>query len=140
MIDFQNQNCDFPCLDLETMRKWLEAVAASHGKKAGRISYCFCSDDDILDANRQFLNHDYFTDVITFDSSKGSTINGDILISVDTVRSNALSLGVAFADELNRVIVHGVLHLCGINDKSPAEREAMEKEENAALVLLTTLL
>ncbi len=140
MIDFQNQNCCFPSLDLEKTRGWLDAVAAMHGRRVGRICYCFCSDDDILDANREFLNHDYFTDVITFDNSRGSTINGDVLISVDTVRTNAASLGVTFDEELNRVIVHGVLHLCGINDKAPGERAVMESEENKALALLASML
>lgn len=136
MIDFQVENTGMPQLDLSAIKRWINAVAASHNKDVGRISYCFCDDDYILEANRRFLGHDYFTDVITFDYSRANRISGDILISLDTVRSNAEGLGVAYSEELLRVIIHGVLHLCGINDKLPGEREIMERNEDQALDLL----
>lgn len=133
MIDFQAQNVEMPDLDWEKIVEWIVAVAAAHGKSPRRISYCFCDDPYILEANKQFLGHDYFTDVITFDESKGSRIEGDVLISLDTVRSNAEGLGEDAGRELLRVIIHGVLHLCGIDDKGPGEREIMEVHENEAL-------
>ena len=98
----------------------------------------FCSDARILEVNRQYLNHDYYTDIITFDYTEGTVINGDIFISLDTVKSNALERGVDYLEELHRVIVHGVLHLCGIDDKGPGQRAIMEGEENTALLLLQT--
>ena len=105
----------------------------SHGCKTGNINYLFCNDETIIDYNRRFLGHDYYTDVITFDDSANGTINGDILISLDTVRTNAEKFSASYKDELDRVIIHGILHLCGINDKGPGEREIMEAAENAAL-------
>lgn len=125
-----------PRLDFPRMREWISAVAASHGRIVGALSYVFCDDDHILDVNRRFLNHDYYTDIITFDDCRGKLLRGDMIISLDTVRSNAEKEGVAYDDELLRVIIHGVLHLCGINDKGPGEREIMEAEENRALALL----
>ena len=91
---------------------------------------------DVWEVNKEYLGHDYFTDIITFDYDEGDVISGDIVISVDTVRSNAEMFGKTFNDELHRVIIHGILHLCGINDKGPGEREVMEKEENKALEAL----
>lgn len=99
----------------------------------------FCSDDYILQTNREFLQHDYYTDIITFDYTRGNRISGDLVISLDTVRSNAEGLGVPYSRELLRVVIHGVLHLCGINDKGPGEREIMERHENEALVLYDKL-
>ncbi|MDE7412967.1 MAG: rRNA maturation RNase YbeY [Muribaculaceae bacterium] len=166
MIEFFSEQVPLPALDYEKIEKWIQAVAASHGFEVGSITYCFCDDPYILSVNRQFLNHDYFTDIITFDYTRhykagpeerkeagsadskekiGETsresimlgkIGGDMVISIDTVRSNALSLGVSYDQELLRVIIHGVLHLCGIDDKGPGEREIMEANENAALALL----
>ncbi len=93
----------------------------------------FVSDSNILEVNRAYLDHDYYTDIITFDYTEGNTINGDIVISTDTVKSNALQLGKDYDEELYRVIIHGILHLCGIDDKGPGEREIMEAAENEAL-------
>ncbi|MDE7190495.1 MAG: rRNA maturation RNase YbeY, partial [Muribaculaceae bacterium] len=107
--------------------------------RIGSVSYRFCNDDDILEANRKFLGHDYYTDIITFDYSRGDKIGGDILISLDTVASNAKEMGVPYEEELRRVIIHGILHLCGINDKGPGEREIMEAEENKALAIWDTI-
>lgn len=135
MIDFQTSNVEMPDIDLEKTGRWLGIVAASYGKRVGNINYLFCSDADILDANRKYLGHDYFTDIITFDYSHDDKIAGDIYLSLDTVATNAEELGEPYRRELMRVIAHGVLHLCGINDKGPGEREIMEQAENAALEL-----
>lgn len=129
-----------PALNQEFLCRWIEAVCASLNRRPGRIIYRFCDDSYILDVNRQFLGHDYFTDIITFDYSRGEVVAGDILISLDTVASNAEEIGTSATRELLRVIIHGVLHLCGINDKGPGEREIMEQHENRALDIYDTLL
>lgn len=122
-------------LDPDKTRSWLSDVAAAHGRRIGELTYIFCSDERIIDVNRRFLQHDYYTDIITFDYCRGRMLSGDMFISVDTVGSNAEMLGVAYRREFYRVIVHGLLHLCGINDKGPGEREIMEREEDAALAM-----
>ena len=114
---------------------WIKAVAASYGRKVGEIGYLFFDDEKILEVNREYLGHDYYTDVITFDYDEDDTVSGDIVISLDTVRSNAELFGKSYEDELYRVIIHGILHLCGINDKGPGEREIMEAAENKALAM-----
>ena len=114
---------------------WIKAVAASYGRKVGEIGYMFVDDEKILEVNREYIGHDYYTDIITFDYDEGDVINGDIVISLDTVRTNAEKFGKTFDDELHRVITHGILHLCGINDKGPGEREIMEAAENRALAM-----
>lgn len=110
-----------------------DSVHASHNRIVGPLTYIFCDDPKIIEVNRQFLNHDYFTDIITFDYSRGRMISGDMFISLDTVESNSVLVGATYTRELLRVIIHGVLHLCGINDKGPGEREIMESFENKAL-------
>lgn len=117
---------------------WIKRVAALHGKTVGDIAYIFCSDEKILDVNRMYLQHDYYTDIITFDYSEDDMISGDLFISLDTVRTNAEKFAVAYDSELYRVIIHGVLHLCGIDDKAPGARAVMERYENEALQLLDT--
>ena len=114
---------------------WIKAVAASYGRKVGEIGYLFVDDEKILEVNREYLGHDYYTDVITFDYDEDDTVIGDIVISLDTVRSNAQLFGKTYEEELYRVIIHGILHLCGINDKGPGEREIMEAAENKALAM-----
>ena len=114
---------------------WIKAVAASYGRKVGEIGYLFVDDEKILEVNREYLGHDYYTDVITFDYDEDDTVSGDIVISLDTVRSNAQLFGKTYEEELYRVIIHGILHLCGINDKGPGEREIMEAAENKALAM-----
>lgn len=114
---------------------WVKRVAASYGRKVGDVAYIFCDDEEILRINRQYLQHDYYTDIITFDYDEDDVISGDLFISLDTVRTNAEQLGVSYEQELNRVIIHGILHLCGINDKGPGEREIMEVAENKALAM-----
>lgn len=136
MISYQAENIKMPVLRRRETTKWLRRVAASYGRKIGDVAYIFCDDKKILEVNKQFLQHDYYTDVITFDYDEGNTISGDIFISLDTVRSNSAQFHTDYEQELHRVIVHGILHLCGINDKGPGEREVMEAAENKALSLL----
>lgn len=118
---------------------WVRAVAASYGKRVGEVAYVFCNDEKILEVNRQYLKHDYYTDIITFDYCEGDLLSGDLFISLDTVRSNAELFGKTYEEELHRVIIHGILHLVGINDKGPGEREIMEVAENKALSLLSEM-
>ena len=126
-----------PELDQAAIREWVASVAASYDKRVGDINYVFVDDERILEVNRQFLGHDYYTDIITFDYSQGRILSGDLYISLDTVRSNALQQpNTSYRQELHRVVIHGVLHLCGINDKGPGEREVMEACENRALAML----
>ena len=134
-INILSHGVDAPQFDLALLTRWVEEVAASHGRRVGRLTYVFCDDAYILQTNREFLQHDYYTDIITFDYSTTRRISGDMVISLDTVRSNAQQGGVGENDELCRVVIHGVLHLCGINDKGPGEREVMEQHENAALAI-----
>ena len=115
---------------------WIKAVVASYKRRLGDIGYMFVDDEKILEVNREYLGHDYYTDVITFDYDEDDVVSGDIVISLDTVRSNAELFGKEYDDELHRVRIHGILPLCGINDKGPGEREIMEAAENKALALL----
>ena len=135
MIEVLSQNVEKPALDWEKVEQWIVEVARRHGRRTGALTYIFCDDERILEVNRQFLNHDYYTDIITFDDTTGKLIRGDMFISLDTIATNAESVGAKYDDELMRVIIHGVLHLCGINDKGPGEREIMEAHENDALAL-----
>lgn len=122
-----------PAIKKRETTAWIKKVAASHGRKVGEIGYLFCDDEKILEVNREYLGHDYYTDIITFDYDEDDVINGDLVISLDTIRSNAELFSKSYEEELHRVIIHGILHLCGINDKGPGEREVMEAAENAAL-------
>lgn len=136
MITFQSENIAFPRIKRQITKNWIKAVAQKYDKKIGDIAYIFCSDDRILEVNQTYLQHDYFTDIITFDYSEGNTISGDIFISLDTVLSNSQQFNTDFTQELHRVIIHGILHLCGLKDKSPQEEKNMRKSENEALNLL----
>ena len=122
-----------PALDERKVGKWIRSVAADYGFSVGNINYIFCSDERELAVNREFLGHDYYTDVITFDYSTPSTLNGDIFISLDTVRSNAEMVSTTFDHELLRILIHGVLHLTGQGDKTPETKEQMTQKEEAAL-------
>ena len=133
MIQYYNESSDTLPLDERRVSAWIQRTAARYGCQVGRINYLFCTDERILEVNSQFLQHDYYTDIITFDYSEGDTVSGDLFISVDTVRSNAAQYGARFEDELHRVIIHGVLHLCGQDDKAPADRAEMTRKENLAL-------
>ena len=130
---------EMPRVDKSLMHEWIEAVARGFGKSLGDISYIFCDDNKILEVNRTYLKHDYFTDIITFDYSRPLRISGDMFISLDTVRSNAALFNKDYNEELLRVVIHGVLHLCGVNDKGPGEREIMERHENVALSMFFNL-
>jgi rRNA maturation RNase YbeY len=122
-----------PALDERKVSRWIRSVAADYGFSVGQIHYIFCSDERELAVNREFLGHDYYTDVITFDYTAGKTLNGDIFISLDTVRSNAEMVGSQFEDELRRIIIHGVLHLTGQGDKTPETKAEMTEKEEKAL-------
>ena len=136
MITYNAEDISMPAIKKREMNAWIKAVAQKYGRRVGDIGYMFVSDEKILEVNRQYLGHDYYTDIITFDYDEGNRINGDIVISLDTVATNAEQYGKTYEDELHRVIIHGILHLCGINDKGPGEREIMEAAENEALAML----
>lgn len=135
-ITFNTDGVAMPDIEPQRIRDWVQRVAQAHGRRVGEVNYIFVSDERILDINRQFLGHDYYTDIITFDYCEADILQGDLFISLDTVRTNAEGLGATYEQELHRVVIHGILHLCGINDKGPGEREVMEAEENTALALL----
>ena len=137
MITYNSLSIALPNIDQTTVTEWIGRVAESHQRVVGDINYVFCNDEEILDVNRRYLQHDYYTDIITFDYGRGNVLSGDLYISLDSVRSNAELLGKPYDEELHRVLVHGVLHLVGINDKGPGERELMEAAEDAALALRT---
>ena len=134
-INLQAENVELPHLDEQLLASWIEQVARAHDRVVGNLTYVFCDDEYILKVNRDFLQHDYYTDIITFDYSNSRRVAGDMVISLDTVKSNAVLFGRDYAEELLRVVIHGVLHLCGINDKGPGEREIMERHENEALAI-----
>ena len=136
MITYQTEDIAMPPIKKRETTEWVKQVAVTYGKKVGEVAYIFCSDEKILEVNRQYLEHDYYTDIITFDYTEGNRISGDLFISLDTVRTNAEQFEQPYERELHRVIIHGILHLCGINDKGPGEREIMEAEENKALALI----
>lgn len=136
MITYSAENVKMPKIRKRDTSAWIKKVAASYGRKVGEIGYLFVDDEKILEVNNEYLGHDYYTDIITFDYDEDDIINGDLVISLDTVRSNAELFSKPYEEELYRVIIHGILHLCGINDKGPGEREIMEQEENKALAML----
>ena len=135
MITYNAYSEAMPELDTTATTAWIARVAEKHGKRIGNVNYIFCTDDEILDVNRQYLRHDYYTDIITFDYCANDILSGDIYISLDTVASNAEGLQKDPVEELHRVLIHGILHLVGINDKGPGEREIMERAEDEALAM-----
>lgn len=136
-IIYDVEGVKLPAIKKRIVSKWIKAVAKSYQKEVGDVAYLFCSDEKILEVNKEYLQHDYFTDIITFDYTDENVINGDIFISLDTVKSNSEKFNTKYEEELNRVIIHGILHLCGINDKAPGEQEHMTECENKALAMLT---
>ena len=134
-VTYQTDGVKMPAIRRRETTTWIRRVADTYGKRTGDIAYIFCSDDKIIEVNRQYLQHDYYTDIITFDYTEGDVISGDIFISLDTVRSNSEQFGTEYGDELHRTIIHGILHLCGIDDKGPGQREVMEEAENRALAM-----
>lgn len=139
MITYNADGVKMPNIKKRETSAWIKAVVATYGRKIGEVGYMFVDDKKILEVNNEYLGHDYYTDVITFDYDEGDTVNGDIVISLDTVRTNAELFGKTYEEELHRVIIHGILHLCGINDKGPGEREQMEAAENKALSMLSLI-
>ena len=135
MITYNSEGVKMPKIKRRETTAWIRSVAATYGKRIGEIGYLFVDDEKILEVNNEYLGHDYYTDIITFDYCEGDVLNGDLVISLDTVKSNAELFQKDYNEELHRVIIHGVLHLCGINDKGPGEREIMEEAENRALAL-----
>ncbi len=135
MITYNTDGVRMPDIKKRATTAWIKAVVASYGRKVGEIGYMFVDDEKILEVNREYLGHDYYTDIITFDYDEDDVVSGDLVISLDTVRSNAEQLGKDYNDELHRVIIHGILHLCGQKDKGPGEREIMEAAENKALAM-----
>ena len=133
MISYNSENVKMPKIRKRDTSAWIKQVAASYGRKIGEVGYMFVDDEKILEVNNEYLGHDYYTDIITFDYDEDDIINGDLVISLDTMKSNAELFGKTYEEELFRVIIHGILHLCGINDKGPGEREIMEAAENKAL-------
>ena len=136
MITYNVDGVKMPKIKKRETTAWIRAVAASYNLKVGEVGHMFVDDEKILEVHREYLGHDYYTAVITFDYDEDDVVSGDIVISLDTVRSNAALFGKEYDDELHRVIIHGILHLCGINDEGPGEREIMEAAENKALALL----
>lgn len=134
-IHFQTNGTLMPNIKRRKVSEWIKKIASKYGKKCGDITYIFCSDEVILDINQKYLNHDYYTDIITFDYSEDDVISGDMFISIDTVKSNSEELKTNYGEELHRVIIHGVLHLCGIEDKGEGARANMERAENEALAI-----
>ena len=135
MVSYFKEDTNFDFKEKRRTNRWLKLVAESEIRRLGDISIIFCSDNFILDINIKYLQHDYFTDIITFDYCEGDTVSGDLFISVDSVRENASFYGVEFADELNRVIVHGILHLIGYDDHSEEDIREMRDKENYYLSL-----
>ena len=135
MITYSAENVKMPKIRKRDTSAWIKKVAATYNRTVGEVGYLFCDDEKILEVNREYLQHDYYTDIITFDYDEGDQINGDLVISLDTVRTNAELFGKTYEEGLHRVIIHGILHLCGINDKGPGEREIMEVAENKALAM-----
>ncbi|MFV0392594.1 MAG: rRNA maturation RNase YbeY [Paludibacteraceae bacterium] len=133
MINFLSENIELPDFDQTKISQWVKIITAQNGKKLGQINYIFCDDAKILEINNRYLRHDYYTDIITFDYSSATSIKGDIFISVTTVSSNAVNLDIDFNNELLRVIIHGILHLCGQDDKTPDSKSVMRLRENDAL-------
>ena len=138
-LHFYSADIDFSLDNPDLVTKWIQTVIRNHERMTGKITYLFCSDDYILDVNKRFLNHDTYTDIITFDNVEGNLVSGDILISIDRVGENARQFGVSFSQELHRVLVHGVLHLLGFKDKSEEDSKMMRAKENESLQILSSM-
>ena len=132
-ITFDSDNIEFPNIKKRETSAWIKKIANSYNKKIGDVGYLFCNDEKILEINRQYLDHDFYTDIISFDYSEGDIISGDIFISLDTVRTNSQKYNTDYQEELYRVIIHGVLHLCGLDDKLEEDAIRMRESENSAL-------
>jgi rRNA maturation RNase YbeY len=135
-ISFNNQSISFKLKEKTNLKQWIKTITEKEKHNVGTINYVFCTDDELLEINIKHLNHNTLTDIITFDYTEGKTINSDIFISIERVLDNAKKFKVTFDEEFHRVLIHGVLHLCGYKDKSKADAELMRKKENAAIKLL----
>lgn len=133
MIQYIADGVEMPTIEKQKINRWIKIIATDYQKKTGDINYIFCNDQKILEVNKQYLSHDYYTDIITFDYGKNDIISGDIFISIDTVKANAEEFEISYVEELNRIIIHGILHLCGQDDKTIELRQAMTGKENIAL-------
>ena len=140
MLHFHADNIEMPAIDFHKVEQWIKSTAAQYGYSVGDLNYIFCNDEKILSVNREFLQHDYYTDVITFDYTTRTRVNGDIYISLDTVESNAAQVGTTFLHELHRIIIHGLLHLTGQADKTPETKAQMTAKEEDALKKIAHLL
>ncbi|MCQ2216228.1 MAG: rRNA maturation RNase YbeY [Bacteroidales bacterium] len=140
MITFNEDGAKSKLKNRRVIKNWIKEVAKSYGLVTGDLSYIFCTDDMILEVNRQYLQHDYYTDIITFDYVESNVCSGDMFISVDTVKSNSELFNSTYMNELHRVVIHGVLHLCGLKDKSPKDEKKMRAAEDKALALLNEML
>ena len=138
-VSYNAVDVPFPKIKRRLTTKWIHLTIEKYHKKAGAISYIFCSDEEILKINKQYLNHDYYTDIITFDYSENGVVSGDLFISLDTVKSNSEKFGTIYEEELHRVMIHGVLHLCGFKDKTSADEKIMRKKEDEALEIFVSL-
>ena len=136
-ITFQSEGVEDPQIDEAKLANWIESIAKLYNKEIGEISYLFCDDEKILEVNQQYLNHDFYTDIITFDYSEENMISGDIIISLQTVESNSQMYNTSFLEELHRVIIHGILHLSGLNDSTEEEEKVMRDAESNALKILS---
>lgn len=139
MIRFFNNDVKLTINNKLLLKRWIKQVALKHGMETGDLNIIFCSDEKLLDINRQFLGHNYYTDIITFDYCTEDTIEGELYISIDTVKANAVEYKQLFLDELHRVIIHGVLHLCRFDDHSNKQKHIMREKENEALELLNDI-
>ncbi len=140
MIRFYQKETNFDLQYKAIVKKWIKEVVESSGKKIGDINIIFCNDPSLLEINQQFLGHDYYTDIITFDYCEGCHVNGELYISVDTVDANAKEYGVTFRNEMHRVIIHGILHLLGYDDHSEEDIAQMREQEDIALDKLSLVL
>ncbi len=136
MISYTNERVKPPKIAKRKINNWIKSVASNYDKTIGEIAYIFCDDSKILEINKTYLQHDYYTDIITFDYCEGDVLNGDIFISLDTVSSNAKEFDVTFDEELHRILIHGILHLCGQTDKTPESRLEMTRKEDEALQMI----
>ena len=137
-VDFFCEDVERPRVKYIALKKWIKEVIESHKKRVGKIEYIFCSDEYLLDMNKKYLKHDYYTDVITFDYTTPHSVAGDIFISWEMVRNNAEDVGTTAEHELLRILAHGLLHLTGQGDKTPESKEEMTRKEEQALLIMTT--
>ena len=136
-IFYEMEGISFPKIKRRETTRWIKQVIEHFHKKLGSITYIFCSDEEILRINQSYLNHDYYTDIITFDYSEGDKISGDLFISLETVKTNSEKYKTNYIEELHRVMIHGILHLCGYEDNTPEKKKIIRSKEDESLDLLS---